>query len=467
MSDPLISPSSTSDTSDETAITSIHDSWNGPTSGRAYSDAIVQSLASQQRQDAARMQKHTGLGKRVKWVFRDREDYMTSIRRITECNDEIERFVRTRALSVCQAAGVGKATTESLVEVTDSKMSRASLPAQDQSCIEILTRLHGALVQHRKSDCVREIAKTRLGLKASLEHSLTRENLLTEFEELPLRANSQVYLLQASELSPAKESTLLVVDSPVEPYTTQSVPQVLEHDIDPFVHLSDVGTQQSDVHRLFKDSTAWASAMSLRDLICSTETPPSPAIRFRLAALLATIHLHSTGVTYAPGQLTLENFKYFDISSEAELTTFKEILEDEDRLLSLYYFFGFGSTRPRSSTRGIGTSKAVPPTFDVAITELGFLLHQISVWRPLDYSNATSNAARDQLREFVKRKLHEMHRAVGARYAETVELCLEWRYKPARDRQAELPLLYDGIVKSLRDLDEEIRFGNFDVELPP
>ena len=455
---------SQSDATDETAITSIQDSSLDVQSGGTRNDAIVQELASQQRKDATRMQNSTSFAKRVMWISKDREDYKTCIRRITESNDLIEGLVRARALNVFSAIEKAKVRTNPAKVETAKSFGKvlSVLPAEDRTCIDTLTRLHGALIQSRKSTEITSIATSHFGLKASLEHSLTRETLLADFEQLPFRTTSQVYVLQASMPSRAKESTLLLAESPIELSLTQLELQVPKDNLDPFVHLGDFNTEPSDIHRLYRDSTSWESTMSLRDLISSTEKPPSKTVRFRLAALLATIHLHSAGLSYTPGQLHPDNFKYFDVSSEAEPTALKEMLEDEDRLLSLYYFSGIGSARPRSSTRSIGALKGTTPTFDVATTEMGLLLYQIGSWQPLDYGKASSTAARERLRESVKQKVHELNRETGLRYAETVEKCLGWRHAPAKTRQAELPRLYE-VVKSLKDLDEGVGLGSLNV----
>lgn len=400
-------------------------------------------------------------------MVKDREEYKACVRKVTESNDLIEGLVRVRALNLLNSKGVRNADGETksavaveIGQVNSTQMMLRTLPAEDQSSIDTLARLHGALVQSKVDDLT---IKFQFGLKISLEHSLTRESLLEQFEKLPFRAHSQVYMLQALKPLCTDESSLLIAESPVEAYPAQSTPQLLEEDLDPFVHIGDFSTVPSDIHRLYRDSTSWAPVMSLQDLIGSTEKPPSPTIRFRLAAMLAATHLHFSGLTYLPGQLNPESFKYFDFSSEAKLIERQELLEDEDRLLNLYYFSGIGSARPKNSTRGIGALRGTKPTFDVATTDLGLLLYQIGSWKLLKCSKASSTAIRENLREVVKGRVHELNRNAGLRYAETVEKCLEWRHLPPKARQSELPRLYHEIVKSLKDLDEEVRFGRVGV----
>jgi len=470
-SDSSTSFESRSDKSNETAITSIHESFIDPKSGRLYGE-IIQRVASQQRKDAESMQSSASFRKRAMWIAKDREDYKTIIRAITESNDLIERLVRNRALKCLNSVAVGEddgGKTTYQHQIMPAKANGSALPAlpsKENSCIKVLSRLHGALIQSKKSKEGKVMAKSHFGFKASLDHSLTKENLLADFEELPFRVDSQVHLLQTLKASNPSESTLLVSESLVEPSLVQVTLQVPNDDLDPFVHLGDFSATPSDTHRLYMDSTPWVSITSLQDLIGLTEKPPSPAIRYRLAALLATTHLHSTGLSYTPGQLHPENFKYFDIPSEAGSFALGEMLEDEDRLLSLYYFSGIGSSRPKISTRSIGAFRGTTPMFDVATTELGLLLYQIGSWQRLEYGKSSSTVALEKLRGVVKQRIHELHREAGLRYAETVEKCLEWRHKSTKEREAELPRLYDEIVKSLRDLDEEIRIGSFDVISP-
>lgn len=405
------------------------------------------------------------------WVATDREEYKISIKAITESNDLIEGLVRTRALKCLNSVTAKKLKRNKdtyhngLIMPAANGLDMPPLPAEDQSCIKVIARLHGALLQSRKSKEGEAMAKSQFGFKASFDHSLTKENLLTDFEELSFRTNSQVYLLQAWKPTEADGSTLLLAESLNEPSPTQTTPQV-PVDLDPFVHVGDFGAAPYDMHRLYRDVTSWTSITSLQDLISSTKQAPSPAFRFRLAALLATTHLHSTGLSYTPGQLNPDNFKYFDISTEAKSFSPGELLEDEDRLLSLYYFSGIGSVRPKNSTRSIGALRGATPTFDVSTTELGLLLYQIGSWKRLDYGNISSTATLERLRWTVKQRVHELHREAGIWYAETVETCLEWRQKPAKEREAELPRLYKDIIKSLKDLDEEFRLGSFNVITP-
>ena len=459
--------SSWSDESVETTITSVHDSFLEPKSHRSYSDAMIQRLAGQQRKDAENIQSRASFRKRAAWVAKDREAYKTSIKAITESNDLIERLVRTRALKnfdslTTKTVSDDKATYRNgqTKSAHARKYDLPTLPTEEDSCIKSLARLHGALIQSMKSKEGKGMAKSQFGFRASLDHSLTKESLLMDFEELPFRTDSQVYLLQAVKPSEANESTFLLAESPIESSSSQSSLQAPLDDLDPFVHVGDFSAAASDIHRLYRDSTSWAAITNLQDLIGSSQKPPSPAVRYRLAALLATTHLHSTGLSYTPGQLSPENFKYFDILSEAESYVPGEMLEDEDRLLSLYYFSGIGSGRPKKSTRAIGALKGTTPTFDVATIELGLLLYQIGSWQRLEYGKVSSNAALEKLREIVKQRIHDLHREAGLRYAETVEKCLEWRHKPAKEREAELPLLYVEIIKSLKNLDEDIRLGS-------
>ena len=463
------SQSETTDVSDETNITSIYEPLLDLNLGLPRGDEFLHRIATQQQKDAIHMQSSTSLKKRLKWLVKDREDYKTYVRKITEGNDIIEKLVRARALSLFNAMGAKKVNEEtspslSVQTVLTDKLRTAlpPLPAEDQSSINVLTRLHGALVQSNVSDLT---AKSQFGIKISLKPSLTRESLLEQFENLPFRADSQVHMLQALKPPSTNESIFLIAESPIELHTTQSTPQVLEEDLDPFIHIGDFSTVPSDVHRLYRDSTSWASVMSLQDLIGSSEKPPSPSIRFRLAAILATTHLHSSGLAYLPGQLNPESFKYFDVSSEAESIAIKELLEDEDRMLNLYYFSGIGSARPKTSTRTIGALRATTPTFDIAITELGLLLYQIGSWKLLECGNMSSATIRERLRGIVKDKFHELNRKAGMRYAETVEKCLEWRHQTAKDRQSGLLRLYQEVVKSLRSLDEEVRVGRPGVHL--
>ena len=398
------------------------------------------------------------------WIAKDREEYKSSVGAITKSNDLIENLVRARALQFLQSKEVERTHAGSETRKTGKAAPvLPPLPADERSCIKVLTRLHGALIQSRTSKEGEATAKSLFGMKASLNHTLTKESLLMDFEELPFRKNSQIYLLQALKPSEADKSTFLLAESLIEPVPTQMISQVPENDLDPFIHVGDFGAASSDIHRLYRDPTSWAPIMSLQDLIGSMEKPPSPPVRFRLAALLAMTHLHSTGLSYTPGQLHPVNFKYFDISSEATSVTPREVLNDEERLLNLYYFSGLGSVRPKNSTRRIGALRGTTPVFDVATTELGLLLYQVGSWQRLEYSKVNSTTALENLRGVVRQRVHELHREAGLRYAETVERCLDWRHKAAKEREIELPRLYEEIVKTLKDLDEEFRVGRFDV----
>ncbi len=433
---------------------------------------MVQSIADKQREDAKKTQSGASLRKRAMWIAKDREEYKTSIKTITESNDLIERLVRIRAFRYLQTMTERKASGDNQTYHNGQVISTANgigippLPAEDHSCIKVIARLHGALLQSKKSKEGEAMARSQFGFKASRDHFLTRESLLADFEELPFRTDSQVYLLQACKTTKEDESILLLAESLIEPSPTEIKLQIPVNDLDPFVHIGDFSAASCGTHRLYRDVTSWAPTTSLQDLIGSTEKPPSPALRFRLAALLATTHLHFSGLTYTPGQLNPENFKYFDVSTEAKSFALGDILENEDRLLSLYYFSGIGSAKPKISTRSIGALKGKTPTFDVSTTELGLLLYQVGSWQQLDYGSVSSSATLERLRGAVKQRVHELHREAGIRYAETVEKCLDWRHKSAKEREAELPRLYNEVVKSLQDLDEEFRVGSCVMIIP-
>ena len=468
-----VSFGSRSDESIGTTITSIHDSFFSPVSDGSWNDAMVQKVASQQRKDAKSIQSGTSLRKRVMWAAKDREEYKTAVKAISKSNDLIENLVRTRALQTLISVRAGKAGGREATyqnahnmpaRTTEFKLpALPSLPAEEGSCIKVLARLHNALIQSTKSKEREAIAVSEFGFKASLNHSLTKESLLTDFEELPFREDSQVYLFQALKSSKVNESTFLLAESLIEPSPTRNILQEPVDDLDPFVHVGDFSAAPFDTHRLYRDSSSWASITTLQGLIRSKTKPPSPAVRYRLAALLATTYLHSTGLPYTPGQLNLENFKYFDLLSEAQSFAPGEMLEDEDRLLNIYFFSGIGSARPKNSTRGVGALRGTTPKFDVATVELGLLLYQIGSWRRLESERVSSTAALERLRAAVKQRIHELRREAGLRYAETVEKCLEWRHQTAKERETALPLLYEEIVKSLKDLDNDFRLESFDV----
>lgn len=448
--------------SDELAGNSIHYPSNKLNIEHSQGGVYLHRIVSQQREDAVHMQKNTSVLKRLQWVFKDREEYKACVKKITSSNDLIEGLVRARALNFAKSRRTSKKDweTQSIIttkfEPEDNKQTALhTLPAEDQSSINVLARLHDALTHSEVTDLPKE---SRFGLQISLDHSLTKDCLLEQFEKLPFRPVSHVCMLQAIKPLVLNESTFLIAESSTEPSTAQSIPQSHKEDLEPFIHIGDISTVPSDIHRLFRDSTLWTPILTLKDLISSSKKPPSPATRFKLAAYLAATRLHFSELTYTPGQLNPESFQYFDHSTEAESIKREDLLEDEDRLVSPYYFSGIGSVRPKSSTRAIGTSRG-KLSFDIATMDLGFLLYQIGSWKLLERCRATSNIQREELRAAVKEKFHELNREAGLRYAETVEKCLDWKHQPPKNRQSDILRLYYEVVKLLKDLDEQVRLS--------
>lgn len=299
------------------------------------------------------MQNSASFIKRLKWMIKDREEYKTSVKKITESNDLVEGLVRARTMYLFKSKSLSEADRESKSSMTvhnESRKSYANGAVYIAYRRSVLYRYFSSTSPYLFSvQSGRFNKKSQFGLKISLKHPLTRETVLEQFEKLPLRLGSQVYMLQAQKPPGVNESTFLIAESPIGVTSAQPTPQVSEEDLDPFTYVGDFRTLSCNVHRLYKDSTSWASVMSLQELIASTEKPPSASTRFRLAGLLAATYLHFSGLMYLPGQLNPESFKCFDFTSEAQTIAREDLLEDEDRLLNLYHFFGIGRTHPNDS----------------------------------------------------------------------------------------------------------------------
>ena len=443
---PMSQSSGSSSLSISTAKTSISATLSTQKS-HGENPSVIE-LANQQREDAESLQSSSTLRQKATWIIRDREDYKESVRKITESNDLIESIVRAWTLKTIKLK---------------EEEAYNPLPLEAYSTMYSLSRLHTAL---RQSNIQNNGNRITLGVKLIHDHTRTRETIATGFTDLKLRDDSCVFMLQSFDRQEVSQSQLLLAESLMYPHrsppetsiTTNKQSKTL--DAESFTLTSEISVEDDphDIHRVYTDTTSsWAPAKNLTDLLQYSAVTPSQATRYRLAALIAINHLHFANITHPNGKSDPNNFRYFDWKEEAEHLDEATIIEDEDRLLNIYYFAGFGSSPPKESTRSLGAVSGTTPVYNPQIVELGLLLYQVGCWQHLDYNNLRSNSAREKLRNLVSDRLFELHRKTGLRYAETVQKCLDWKVKPVQERANDQPQFYEEVVECLVGLDEAIR----------
>ena len=429
-----------------TSKTSISSTLRNPESHGKPLDII--EMANRQRKDAESLRSTVTLRQKATWIIKDREEYKESVEKITESNDLIESIVRAWTLKTIKPI---------------EEEAYNPLTLETSNTMYSLQRLHTAI---RQSGIQNDGKHTSLGVVLFHDHTRTRENIVMGFSDLTLRDDSNVFMLQSLDLQEANQAHLILAETLMYPH--RSAPETTDRggrqqkslDAEPFTLTGEISPKDDarDIHRLYTDtSSSWAPAKNLTDLLQYSIVTPSQATRYRLAALIAISHLHFANITQPNGKSDPSNFRYFDWKDEAERLDEATIIEDEDRLLNIYHFTGFGSPPPKVSTRNLGAASGTTPVYNPQIVELGLLLYQIGCWQHLDYTNMGSNAVREKLRGLVSDRLFELHRKTGLRYAETVQKCLDWKVKPVRERANDQPQFYEEIVERLTGLDEAVR----------
>ena len=411
---------------------------------------LLYRVPSRQRESADDLQRSTSFMYRAVWIAKDREAYKTAVQNITRGNDLIESLLRChvlRAIDRKLQEGRGAAETRSL--------SQDSVPKEDLRCIESLSRLHKVLPTLELNS-----GPVEVGLRLAFDHSLTKESILADFQGLPQQGDSSIYLLQARSVETTNSTFLLTEDCTASELETSHKTRPIA--CEPFEHLVDLPSENnsSDTFRLFKDTTPWTEVMTLSDLLNSADTEPGMKNRIGLAALLAKAHVHLSKINDQSRSCEAQNFRFFDVSSEADSSSALDIAQDEDRFLSIYHFPNLGKKPVKSSTRAIGTKVNMKSTFDTSVIDLGLLLYQIGCWKRLQARGTGSTMNHERLKEEVYENIHELYRKAGLRYAETVQSCLDWDHQLPRARSVNLARFHHEVVTPLLNLRTDVRMPN-------
>ena len=331
-----------------------------------------------------------------------------------------------------------------------------------------LLRLHLALRAANQA----VTGRLEFGVNLVSNHSLTAEDAIAAYQEVRLRGNSLVFRLQVHKAGEDGDSRLLLaetlcdkpavnVESSEQANLTGTTIALLPLDpegADAFVPITHATTpgHTSDTHHIFQDVSAnWARTSTLAELL-SEDAPERPS-RYSLAALLGSSRLCFAADKLLVDDSQAHEYHYYDCGSKEETHTGDEkaaIIRDHNRLLSPYLVSGFGSPPRKVSTRAFGGARGAAPVYDPQIVNLGLLLYQIGHWHPLEH--ASSISARMEQRTVVKEHMHDLYRETGMGFAETVQLCLDWRYTPPNDQLAGQIRLYEKVVVTLRKLDEAV-----------
>ena len=423
-------------------------------------NAAATAAADRQDTVAKNRQGNATMGNKIKWLT-ERKTFLRAVNSLIASNDLVESLIRAR---------VSRPKPEP-VDVTSS----ANLPEELLTTQVSLQRLHHALKAANKADT----GRLEFGVNLVSKHSLTAEDVKAGYHEVRLRENSLVFRLQVHKPREDQCSRLLLAESlcgiPVaemEPAeqdhsttnTIDLVPLDLAGDnaFAPIRHVTTPG-YPLDRHHLFQDVSAnWARTSSLAELF-NEEAPDRPS-RYSLAAILALSHILFTPDKLPVNTSHAEDYCYYDCSSNEEFHQSNEktaIIRDQDRLLSPYLVSTFGSPPHKIPTRAFGGARGATPVYNSQIVDLGLLIYQIGRWQPLKH--ATSNSIRDELRTVAREHMHDLHRETGMGFAETVRLCLDWKYTAQKDQLADQVLLYEKVVETLRELDEAIRIRPYEL----
>ena len=422
--------------------------------------AAAIAAAHGQESNVKNKQSSFTFGDKIKWLA-ERKVFLQAVNKLIASNDLVESLIRARASRPKPAP----------VDATSS----ASLPEEVLITKKSLQRLHLALKAANKADT----GRLEFGINLVSNHSLTAEDVRSGYHEVRLRENSLVFRLQVHKPGEDESSRLLLAEtlcdkpaaevelSEQDKLTTNTIALV---PLDPegndaFVPIRHASTpgNPSDTHHLFQDVSAnWARTSTLAELL--SERGPERTSRYSLAALLAFSCL-----CFTPNELLVDasqakDYRYYDCGSDEESHIGNEttaIIRDQDRLLSPYLVSGFGSPPGKISTRAFGGARGAGPVHDQQIVDLGLLLYQVGCWNRLE--PASSISAREELRSGVREHMHDLHRVTGMGFAETVQLCLDWKYTAPKDQCANQVLLYEKVVETLRKLDEAVRVRPYEL----
>ena len=408
------------------------------------SPRFLQKVSSRHREAAESLQRSTSILQRAVWIAKDREAYKSAVATITGSNDLIESLLRSHVLRA-----IDRKLNQSQREVLEKPTIPDKLPEHELRCTQSLARLHDALsfvpFEHKFPD------KVDYSLRIACDHSVTRESVSTSFPDLPLRNDSNVFLLQAqsTEKQPRDSKLLLVEDS--------NISSRIQAKCEPFEHRADLHPRNSPsyIDRVFQDTTSWTEYATLGDLVNAEEMKPGIKARLALAALLANSHLHTSSIPNQAGNTRLHNFRFYDLSSEAATCSPSDIAENEDLLLNIYHFCNLGKPQEKSSTRFLGARVNPRSNFDTSVIDLGLLLYQIGCWKR--YRSDVLGNNREKLKEDIYGDIHELYRQTGLRFAETVQNCLEWDRHLPRQLMTNLEYFYRDIVTPLLELKTTVK----------
>ena len=415
----------------------------------------LRRLATSQQEKAANFQQSTNFMSRAVWVAKDREAYKSAVLCITKSNDLIESILRSHVLrAIHRGPPQGRKPTET------KPKSYTDIPHDDRLCIQSLACLSEALPELKLEP--ESTRKFEYGLRIAFNHHLTKESVSTDFRDLPLQADSSVYLLQANSFddqTPSDSSLLLAEHCHVSVQDHSLL--VPQQDLESFQWLENISlsTASPSILRLFKDKTSWRESTSLADLLGDSSGGPAIKMRIGLAALLAKSYLHISGLNNQVGISEPENFKFFDVSSEAGSISSQDIMRNEGLLLNIYHFFSLAKKPPKVSTRSLGAKVTTKSAFDSSVISLGLLLYYVACWKRPSAKLTGDGVSREnmELKQEAYGNIHELYRKVGLRFAEIVQSCLEWDCHLPQSQMMSVTTFYHEVVTPLLELRADAR----------
>ncbi|KAL5315256.1 hypothetical protein ACEPPN_017908 [Leptodophora sp. 'Broadleaf-Isolate-01'] len=401
------------------------DSTATTTEATSFPDILdTQAVAAAGEERAAysnALQHSNNFFRRVVWAADDKALLLLRIKEIRDCNTDLEDILKYRE-------------PRDASQILDLDSSGSPAIQNVRRIQGALKRLHEALISVNRNAS----KAVRISIKLVADCDETKQDLSQE-DNLTFRDGSYVFVLQVHRTNTEGAVEILVETLATQNSSGKGVATDEEAKLEslldalanieigtndnPFDFLGSVARSGSlwDRHRLFYDTeNQWYSKLSLDDVIETEDfrTKLNPIQRAQLATLFSITHLYFAEVRPTCGQPQLSQFIFYTTESEAP-----EWNEFEPFVLNPYLSFGFGNRKQKVNP---GTRSGVAKwKKSNAIVELGLLLYQISSSSKLDYGEGEEG--RRRAKEQALRTIHAVDRGSGGKFAEVVEMCLNWK----------------------------------------
>ncbi|OCL02110.1 hypothetical protein AOQ84DRAFT_383019 [Glonium stellatum] len=453
-SPPGISPSptnSTTRTAASTALTSI--------SASVLNENRVVHAEREQEDHSNTLQCSNNIFRRVEWAADDKTLFISEIKEIRDCNTDLEDLLKYR-----------EPRNAGLILDLDNLVAS---PIRNVSRIQqALKRLHEALASangHSSNDSVRISIK----LAANCEDAAQD---LAEEDNLSLRDDSYMFVLQvhgsthqgSGAVEMLAETTYITRSSSTSPQGGQDAEQNTMpklSNLHQTIRKIQIGTNDNifdslgylarsgspwDRHHLFYDTqNEWYNTQTLDNVLETKDFREklNPIQRVQLSNLISITHLYFGLVRPTCADARPSHFVFYTTTKEAPIWN-----EFEPFVLNPYLFIGFGSRKPARNPGAY--SGRVKERSANAVVELGLLLHQIGSCTKLDYGEGSEGIRR--AKEKALNTLHLVDQRSGGKFAEVIEMCLNWKGTPLAAAGEEEWEVIERVVKWLIGYEEKL-----------